>query len=99
MPSEMLQQLYLSERTLGQDLLAEDIGNFLDCDTLLTLRIRSRTAMNRDQQTFPRSRTMQSYRRAIPDNTVGSLTKFLGHGISLIDDEVLVEHLKHLSSL
>jgi hypothetical protein len=34
-----------------------------------------------------------------PDNTVSSLSQFLGDCVSLIDDEVLVEHLEHLSSL
>ena len=32
MPSEMLQQLDLPQGTLGQDLLAEDIGDLLDGD-------------------------------------------------------------------
>ena len=44
MAPEMLQQLYLTERTLGQDLLAEDIGNLLDSNTFLRLGIGSCTA-------------------------------------------------------
>lgn len=36
---------------------------------------------------------------AIPDNAVCALTKLLGHGVSFIDDEVLVEHLEHLTAL
>ena len=35
----------------------------------------------------------------IPDNAVGSLPELLGHSVSLVDDEVLVEYFKHLSSL
>ena len=40
----MLQQLYLSERPLGQDLLAEDIGNLLDGNPLTSLVVRSSAA-------------------------------------------------------
>jgi hypothetical protein len=46
----MLQQLYLSQRTLGQDLLAEDIGDLLDRNPLLGLGIRSRAAISTRQQ-------------------------------------------------
>lgn len=35
--SEVLQQLDLSERTLGKDLLGEDIGNLLDRDAFAGL--------------------------------------------------------------
>jgi len=45
MSSEMLQQLYLSERTLRQDLLAEDIGDLLDRNAFLCLGIGRSTAM------------------------------------------------------
>jgi hypothetical protein len=41
--SEMLEQFNLSQRTLCKNLLVEDIGNLLDCDALLSLRIRSST--------------------------------------------------------
>lgn len=37
--SEVLQELNLSQRSLGEDLLAENIGDFLDCDPLTGLRI------------------------------------------------------------
>lgn len=37
MSSEMLQQLDLPQGALGQDLLAEDIGDLLDRDTLSCL--------------------------------------------------------------
>lgn len=47
MPSEVLQQLYLTQRTLSQDLLTEDIGNLLDRDALLCLAIRSSAADRR----------------------------------------------------
>lgn len=43
MPSEMLKQLDLSQGTLGQDLLTEDIGNLLDSNALTCLSIRGGT--------------------------------------------------------
>ena len=35
----------------------------------------------------------------IPDNAVSSLAQLLGDSISLVDDEVLVKHLEHLTAL
>lgn len=37
MSSEMLQELDFAQSALGQDLLAEDIGNLLDRDALIRL--------------------------------------------------------------
>lgn len=37
MSSEVLQQLDLTESSLGEDLLAEDIGNLFDGDTFVGL--------------------------------------------------------------
>jgi hypothetical protein len=45
-PSEMLKQLYLSQRTLRQDLLAKDIGDLLDRNALLGLRVGCSTVIN-----------------------------------------------------
>jgi len=39
MPSEVLQQLDLAQRTLRQDLLAEDIRDLLDRNTLVGLLV------------------------------------------------------------
>jgi hypothetical protein len=39
MATEMLQQLDLSQSPLSQDLLAEDIGDLLDSDTLAGLNV------------------------------------------------------------
>ncbi len=39
MPSEVLKELDFSKRTLCQDFLAEDIGDFLDGNSLLSLRV------------------------------------------------------------
>lgn len=40
MSPEVLQQLDLSQRPLGEDLLAEDIGDLLDGDALTSLVVR-----------------------------------------------------------
>lgn len=40
-PTEVLQQLDLSQGTLGKDLLAEHIGNLLDCNALTSLVVGS----------------------------------------------------------
>jgi hypothetical protein len=39
MPSEMLQKFDLSQRTLGQNLLAENIGDLLDRNSFIGLGI------------------------------------------------------------
>lgn len=41
--TEMLKQLNLSQGALGQDLLAEDIGDLLDSNTFTGLDVRSGT--------------------------------------------------------
>jgi hypothetical protein len=43
MANKVLQQLYLSQSPLGQNLLAEDIGDFLNGNTLASLVVRRRT--------------------------------------------------------
>ena len=43
MPSEMLQQFYLSQGTLRQNLLAENICHFLNRNAFLSLGIRGST--------------------------------------------------------
>jgi hypothetical protein len=45
MPSEVLQQFYLSQRTLRQNLLAEDICDLLNCNAFLGLGIRRGTTI------------------------------------------------------
>lgn len=39
----MLEELDLAQSSLGEDLLAEDIGDFLDRDTLTGLTVRGST--------------------------------------------------------
>ena len=76
MSSEMLQQLYLPQRPLGQNLLAEDIGDFLYRDTLARLVVRG-----------------------CAYDPVGALSELFGHGVALVDDEVLVEDFEYLAAL
>lgn len=47
MSSEVLQKLDLSQRALGQNLLAEDIGDLLDRNTFTGLTIGRGTAEDR----------------------------------------------------
>lgn len=37
--------------------------------------------------------------RGLPDNAISALSKLLGDGVALVNDEVLVEDLKHLAAL
>lgn len=50
MSSEVLQELYLTQGALGQDLLAKDIGNLLDRDTLVCLVVHRCTATSKGPQ-------------------------------------------------
>ena len=44
-PAEMLEQLDLAQGALGEDLLAEDIGDLLDGDALVRLAVDGGAAM------------------------------------------------------
>jgi hypothetical protein len=90
----MLQQLDLSQRSLGQDLLAEDIGDLLDGDALVR-RVVGRSA-GRKCQLHP-SPTAKSV--DIPDDAVGTLAQLLGHIVPLVDNELLVEDLEDFAAL
>jgi hypothetical protein len=46
MPSEVLEKLDLSKRTLCEDLLAEDICDFLDRNSFVGLGIRGGTTIH-----------------------------------------------------
>ena len=45
MATEVLQELDLTQSSLGENLLAEDIGDLLDSNTFLSLSIGRRTVM------------------------------------------------------
>jgi hypothetical protein len=59
MTAEMLKQLDLSEGTLGQNLLAEDIGHLLDGNALAVLVVGSR-ASSYNQHVFSEYRPAHS---------------------------------------
>jgi hypothetical protein len=48
--SEVLEKFDLSQCPLGQDLLAEDIGNLLDSDTFASMNICGSTKINDHRQ-------------------------------------------------
>lgn len=50
MSTEVLQELYLAQGPLGQNLLAEDIGDLLDSNTLVGLVVRGGTAKEEQVQ-------------------------------------------------
>ena len=96
MTSEMLEQLDLSQGALGQDLLREDIGNLLDRYTFLGLTICCGAGEGLVSSAL--STTSQDQQN-VPDNTISTLSQLLCDGVSLVDNEVLVEDLEDLSSL
>jgi hypothetical protein len=77
MASEVLEQLDLAQGALGQDLLAEDIGDLLDGDTLVGLVIDSGTVpaslvSNGRRIPAPRTRSARAWRgRGQADKTGG----------------------------
>lgn len=91
--SEMLQQLNLSKRPLGQDLLTENIGDLLDRDAFAGLVVR-RSAVDK-VSVMPSSRTSDS----IPDYAISTLPQLLGDIVALVDNELLVEDLEDLAPL
>lgn len=97
---EVLKELDLAQGALGEDLLAEDIGDLLDGDALVRGVV--------DCSTVQRSASRASHSKTsrgsgvdggLPDNTICSLAKLLGDSVALVDDEVLVEDLEDLPSL
>lgn len=95
--SEMLQELYLPQRTLRQNLFAEDIGHLLDRDTLLCLGIRGRAV---NGISFSKTSPWGAQRvGCIPDYAISTLAKFLRHRVSLVDNEVLIEYFEHFPAL
>lgn len=121
MAAEVLEQLDFAQCALGENLLAEYIGDFLNGDSFTALVIDGSAARGNSLATklcgqLPRRGVMGVSRANSakescggtrpngqvidsPNNSVGSLTKFLGHSVSLIDNEVLVEHLEDFASL
>lgn len=103
MASEVLKELDLTQSALGQDLLAEDIGNLLDRDAFVALVVDS-SAVRLHEQSLANGLPMHMSPAAwdtihSPHDTVGSLAQLFGHGVALVHDEVLVEDLEDLSTL
>lgn len=113
MAAEVLQQLNFAQGALGENFLAEDIGDLLDSDTFGGLVVdgsavgpdeAGHSSVTRNGGVGNLTRKMQSATRrgespCLPDNAVGALAQLLGDGISLVDDEVLVKDLEDLPSL
>ena len=103
MPSEVLKKLDLPKRTLCQDLLAEDIGDFLDGNSFLSLCICCGTVIVPccQQLSFGRAGLALEILSEfdLPNNSISTLAELLCDHISLINDEVLVENLEGLPSL
>jgi hypothetical protein len=91
MASEVLQQLDLAQRALGQNLLAKNIGDLLDGDAFCGMDV-GRGAVGAV------SLPLRSRLGKVPDNAVGALAKLLGHIVALVDDEFLVEDLEDLAA-
>lgn len=96
MTAEVLQQLDLAQSALGEDLFAEDICNLLDSNTLTGLVVDGSAGGNR-QQMYHGGVSFGGALAGLPDNSIGALTKLLGHSVALVDDEVLVEDLEDLA--
>lgn len=110
MSSEVLEELYLAQSSLGQDLLAEDIGDLLDSNTLAGLVVHGGTAKRiwhgqsicvrrAEQGVRSQQRSARLHVDNLPDDTIGALTKLFGDGVALVNDEVLIEDLEGLAPL
>lgn len=100
---EVLEQLDLAQGALGQDLLAEDIGDLLDGDSLVGLVVDG-GALESSHVSSPNGARWREEGEhvagaRIPDNAVSTLAQLLRHGIPLIDDKILVEDLEDLAAL
>lgn len=91
MATEVLEEFDLSQGTLGQDLLAEDICDFLDGNTFASLTVGRCTVI-------PSAVIWTAAPTNVPDNTICTLAELFCNSVSLINNEILVEHLKHLAA-
>ena len=105
--AEVLQQLDLAKGSLGQNLLAKNIGDLLDGDALVGLVVHGGTIDMAHQCQLRihivggrrSAATKKLARQDIPHDSVCALSQLLGDGVSFVDDKVLVENLKDLASL
>jgi hypothetical protein len=91
MSTEVLQQLDLSQGTLGQDLLAEDIGDLLDRDALSCGVIMCRTDVRKRAASaiVARDISTKEAKKNEPDNAVCALAELLGDRVATVHDEIL----------
>ena len=92
----MLEQLDLSQGTLGQDLLAEDIGDLLDGDAL-SCRVVGRGAVWSISVLCCAMQCSAARVLFSPDNAVGALAQLLSHVVALVHNKLLVEDLEDLA--
>lgn len=91
MSSEMLKQLDFSQGSLRQNLLAKDICDFLDGNSLTSLAICCSTvclSMSGSPELVPNA----------PNNTICTLSELFCHSVAFIDNEILIEDLEDLSA-
>ena len=95
----MLQEFNFTEGTFGQDLLAEDIGDLLDCNSVACSIICS-SAVDRSVSggTWTEEKCNSGVRHS-PDDAVCALTKLFRYGVPVINDEILIEDLEVLAAL
>jgi hypothetical protein len=105
--SEVLQQLDLAQGTLGEDLLAEDIGDLFDGDALARLVVGGSAVWgvvlagggdsDGDGGSDSDSGSGSNKKGGVPDDAVGTLTELLCDIVALVDDKLLVEDLEDLA--
>lgn len=108
----MLQELDFSQCSLRQDLLAEDVCDFLDSDTFPCLAIGRGTMLYsvsgsylpilkpvKSLATSPCTEMRESSSQDhVPHDAISALPQFFCDIISLINNEILVENLEILAT-
>jgi hypothetical protein len=88
--SEVLQELDLTQRSLREDLLAEHICDLFDRYSLASLPIGSCTSVTS-------AGLRGSLHGSLPDDAICALSQLFCDGISLVNNEVLIEHFKYFA--
>lgn len=91
----MLEQLDFAQSSLGQDLLAENIGDLLYGHALTGLYVGCRTGTKSSVMTAATSADP----RHLPDDTISTLAQLFGDIVVLVHDEILVEDLEDFATL
>ncbi len=93
--SEVLQQLDLPQRALGQNLLAKNIGDLLDGNAFGGLHVGGSAV---GAVSLPPTQVEMARRRGLPNDAVRTLTKLLGHIVAFVNYEFLVEDIEDLAA-